>query len=116
MMLTASRSRASRSFTLSHRKIRRGCQSKLNEALLLLDRRRGSKVEALLREVIRETEGTDQNSNLRARCVLGELLFTHEQDTEARELLRKVAEAQRDEDVLSYEQERARELLGEMSR
>lgn len=89
--------------------------AKLNKALMFLDRSRHEEGERVLREVVADAEA-DEVSRLRAHCVLGDLLHTQGRDEEAVGHLTIVAEAERDDDVLDFEQHRAAKILAEIRR
>ncbi len=88
-----------------------------NKALLLLDRGQMERGEACLREAISLGESEpDELSLAGALCALGELLLMQERGEEAVPFLERVIGFERDDDLIDYEQSRARELLHEVTR
>lgn len=91
-------------------------EQQFDKALLLLDRGEVDRGESILKEVISASQASgDEVLLVRARCCLGELLLELGRKNEAMPLLRSVANhvpsADLD-DVLDFEQQRARKLLG----
>jgi hypothetical protein len=84
-------------------------EQKLQKALLLLDRGRQAEAEVELRLV--DANASDDLTRTRSRAVLGELLWLQARDAEAVVLLESVLSVERDDDLLSYERDRADELL-----
>jgi hypothetical protein len=87
---------------------------KFQKALMLLDRGAIERGEALLREVVTEAEGQDDQVTLvQGLLCLGELLVEVGRVLEARDCLeRALTQGERNDDVVAYELARARELLG----
>ncbi len=86
------------------------------KALLLLDRGNVERGEECLRDAISLFQSTQNRVGLlQAQCCLGDLLVQLGREEEAIPLLKAVAEAEVDDDVVDYEIGRARELLVELA-
>lgn len=88
----------------------------LNKALFLLVRGDLERGESVLREALAAAEGErDEVSPGTTLCVLGEYLLEHGEREEGSAFLRRLVAIPREDDVLGFEQRRARELLAERS-
>ena len=90
--------------------------STFQKALLLLDRGQPARGEELLRASQEQAEQERDDLTLtRALCCLGDLLHELGRDAEAVPLLERVSAVQREDDLLNYEIQRAKELLAAIS-
>jgi hypothetical protein len=86
------------------------------KALLLLDRGESGRGEELLRNALGLAEQQRDGLTLvRALCCLGELLHDLGRDPDALPLLERVSAVEREDDLLDYEVNRAKELLAEIA-
>jgi hypothetical protein len=85
------------------------------KALLLLDRHQVDRGERLLRDAIdlSSLEG-DELTRARASCCLGDLLWQLGRGAEAVPFLEHVLSYSREDDLLSYEKTRAKEILDDL--
>lgn len=88
-------------------------KQEFNKALLLLDRGQAERGEQLLRDAVNQSEQErDELTLAGSMCALGDLLMGQGRDAEARPFLERVVSLERDDDLIAFEQGRARELLG----
>jgi hypothetical protein len=89
---------------------------KLQKALLLLDRDKITEGEECLKStILLAKEEKNEITLATATVCLGELYFLQERIEEAMPLLEQVSIIEREDDLLSYEINQAREILREMS-
>jgi len=87
-------------------------QQKFQKALMFLDRGAVDRGEEVLRQAIPDAEQeNDQVALIQGLVCLGDLLYETARPEEARPLLERALQHQRDDDLLAYEFARARELL-----
>ena len=87
-------------------------EAALQKSLILLDHGEPARGEEFLGRAIHlAEEGHDDLTLVRALCCLGDFLHDMGRDEEATPLLKRVAAVQRDDDLLSYEVQRAKALL-----
>lgn len=85
------------------------------KALYLLDRGRKDEAEAILRQTIVLAEQFNDEISLgQAQCCLGEVLCCQNRIEEAKPILEKVVAIKRDDDLLQFEINHARQLLEEI--
>ena len=85
------------------------------KALRLLDLGKTEQAAKILENVVAEVAKMQNNLFfIRARCVLGELLFATGKYDEARRYLTKVIETPCQDDVVDYEKNLAEDILGRL--
>ncbi|WP_445494472.1 hypothetical protein [Photorhabdus sp. SF281] len=90
-------------------------QQIFQKALILLDRGQLERGAEVLREAINLSEiDNDIITLIQSLICLGDLLYESNSKAEARILLERALTYNRDDDLLAYEFERAKELLSQM--